>query len=429
MTVSLTHPKSMYVLAGAAALHNFAFWGVVTLFPFFMTRAFGLADVEATQAYGVFFGAALALPLVGGLLAASFGRYSRTVLIGCMAVAIGCLALSSKNPIILITGLTLVALGYGMFWPPILVIQGKLYDNRGHLRSQGFTLFYALSSTGVLATQLVSEVLLGSIGWNGFYLTLSGVAVLAMVTLLLGRPYYKESDLVRKEISSDDARVRLSDLPSIDRRRVLAIIILAGFTVPFWIGCSQMGSSVLFFSNHFVHRSILNIEVPVTVFVSFFALSIVVLGPIMAMLWGYLDQRNFQFSAPKQMAFSMLLLALSFLVLSSAAIGLALDGTKGHVNPSYLFAFYFLQACAVIIMGPVGLAFVTKWAPRGWTGRLTGVWFSATGLGGFMGGYANKVIADILNPLYQYGLFFLFLVCVSISLFAINRFIIKMLSH
>lgn len=429
MTAPLAHPKSMYVLGGTAALHNFAFWGVVTLFPFFMTRAFGLAEGEATQAYGAFFGAALALPLVGGLLAASFGRYSRTVLIGCMAVAIGCLALSSENPIILITGLTLVALGYGMFWPPVLALQGKLYDNREHLRNQGFTLFYALSSIGILATQLVSEVLLGSIGWSGFYLTLGGVAVLAMITVLLGRPYYQESDLIRKEISSDDARARLRELPSSDRRRVLAIIILVGFTVPFWIGCSQMGSSVLFFSDHFVHRNILNIEVPVTVFVSFFALSIVVLGPVMAILWSYLDQRNFQFSAPKQMAVSMLLLALSFLVLSSAAVGLALDGTKGHVNPSYLFAFYFLQACAVIIMGPIGLAFVTKWAPRGWTGRLTGVWFSATGLGGVVGGYANKAIADVLNPLYQYGFFFLVLLCVATGLFAINRFIIRTLSH
>ena len=419
----------MYLLGVTAALHNFAFLGVVTLFPFFMTRAFDLTEGEATQAYGAFFGVALALPLVGGLLAASFGRYSRAVLIGCLAVAVGCLALSSGNTIVIITGLALVALGYGMFWPPILALLGKLYDNRERQRDQGFTLFYALSSLGIFATQLVSELLLESIGWNRFYLTLGGIAVLAMIAVLLGRPSYRELDPVSEQNSGDDAGGRSPKLSSNDRRRVLAIIMLAGLTVPFWMGCSQMGSSVLFFSKNFVHRILFSVEVPPTVFLSFFALSIVILGPIMAICWRFLSQRNLQLSAPRQMAISLSLLALSFLVISIAAMGLVLDGAKGHVNPTYLFAFYFLQACAVIIMGPIGLAFVTKWAPRRWIGRLTGMWFSATGLGVFVGGYANNAIADVLSPLYLYGLFFLVLFCVAIGLFAINRFVIEMLSH
>jgi len=57
------------------------------------------------------------------------------------------------------------------------------------------------------------------------------------------------------------------------------------------------------------------------------------------------------------------------------------------------------------------------------------MWFSTTGLGVFVGGYANNAIADVLSPLYLYGLFFLVLFCVAIGLFAINRFVIEMLSH
>jgi len=181
-----------------------------------MTRAFDLTEGEATHAYGAFFGVALALPLVGGLLAASFGRYSRAVLIGCLAVAVGCLALSSGNTIVVIAGLALVALGYGMFWPPILALQGKLYDNRERQRDEGFTLFYALSSLGIFATQLVSELLLESIGWNGFYLTLGGIAVLAMIAVLLGRPSYRELDPVSEQNSGDDAGGRSPKLSSND---------------------------------------------------------------------------------------------------------------------------------------------------------------------------------------------------------------------
>ncbi len=96
------------------------------------------------------------------------------------------------------------------------------------------------------------------------------------------------------------------------------------------------------------------------------------------------------------------------------------------MNPTYLFIFYFLQAGAVIIMAPIGFALVTKWSPLGWTGRLTGLWISASGLGSFLGGYANIAIADVLNPFYIYGVFFIVVSCAAIGLLAINRLIVEM---
>jgi len=206
-------------------------------------------------------------------------------------------------------------------------------------------------------------------------------------------------------------------------------LILAVFSIIFWMGCSQMGSSVLFFSQNFVNRHLLGFEVPPTVFLSFFALSVVILGPVMAIFWRFLNQTEIQLSAPRKMAISLILLALSFLVISIAAMGLVLDESKGIVNPTYLFAFYFLQACAVIMMAPIGFAFVTKWAPMEWTGRLTGVWFSATGLGSFLGGYAKNAIDNVLSPLYFYEVFFLVIFCAAIGLLAMNRRIIKMVGQ
>jgi dipeptide/tripeptide permease len=110
-------------------------------------------------------------------------------------------------------------------------------------------------------------------------------------------------------------------------------------------------------------------------------------------------------------------------------MGLVGVEAKGNVNPTYLLAFYFLQACAVIIMAPIGFAFVTKWAPMEWTGRLIGVWFSATGLGSFLGGYAKNVIDNVLSPLYLYEVFFLVIFCAAIGLLAISRLIIKMVGQ
>ncbi|TDJ75318.1 MAG: hypothetical protein E2O38_00385, partial [Proteobacteria bacterium] len=215
-------------------------------------------------------------------------------------------------------------------------------------------------------------------------------------------------------------------LTTTDRKRITSILILAVFTIIFWMACSQMGSSVLFFSKNFVHRHLLGFEIPPTVLLSFFALSVVILGPVMAIFWRFLSQTEVQLSAPRKMAIGSILLALSFVVIAIAARGLVGDEAKGLVNPTYLLAFYFLQACAVIIMAPIGFAFVTKWAPAAWTARLTGVWFSATGLGSFLGGYAKNAIDNVLSPLYLYEVFFLVIFCAAIGLLTINRLIIKM---
>ena len=149
----------------------------------------------------------------------------------------------------------------------------------------------------------------------------------------------------------------------------------------------------------------------------------------MAILWRFLSQTDVQLSAPRKMAIGFILLALSFIVIAIAARSLVGDEAKALVSPAYLFAFYFLQACAVIILAPIGFAFVTRWAPLGWTGRLTGVLFAATGLGSFLGGYAKNAIDNFLSPLYIYQVFFLVICCAAIGLFAISRHIIKMVDQ
>jgi POT family proton-dependent oligopeptide transporter len=319
-------------------------------------------------------------------------------------------------------------LGYGLFWPPVLALQGRLYDGKESLREGGFSIFYAVSTGGILLTQNVSGLILQAYGWASLYLTLAIAGLLGIAFFILSYPNYRNVDHVKPQHNFNPAKPTSKPLTAADRKRISSILMLAVFSIVFWMGCSQMGSSVFFFSKNFVHRHLLGFEVPPTVFLSFFALTVVIMGPVMAVFWRFLSRADIQLSPPKKMAISLMLLALSFVIISIAAMSLVGDETKTNVNPIYLFSFYFLQACAVIIMAPVGFAFVTKWAPMGWTGRLTGIWISATGLGSFLGGYAKNAIDNVLIPLNLYEVFFLVIFCAAIGLFAIDRLIIKMVT-
>ena len=416
----------MYALSITALFQNYCFWGVVSFFPLYLTGEHQYSEADATEAYGVFLGIATALPLLGGYASSYLKRYSISILLASLCLVLGCILLSLNIESLLPFGLAFVALGYGLFWPPVLALQGRLYDCRESLRDAGFSIFYAVSAGGILLTQNVNSLVLQAYGWAPLYLTLAVAGLLGIASFILSYRHYRSVDSAKAQPIFNAAKPAPNPLTTTDRKRITSILILAVFSIIFWMGCSQMGSSVFFFSKNFVHRHLLGFEVPPTVFLSFYALTVVILGPVMAIFWRFLSQTEIQLSAPRKMAISLILLALSFVVIAIAAMGLVGDEAKGNVNPTYLFAFYFLQACAVIIMGPIGFAFVTKWAPMEWTGRLTGVWFSATGLGSFLGGYVNNAIADVLSPLYLYGVFFLVIFCAAIGLLAINRPINKM---
>jgi len=366
---------------------------------------------------------------LGGYVSAYLKRYSISILLASLCLVVGCVLLSLNITSLLPVGLDSVSLVYGLFWPAVLALHGRLYDSRESLRDGGFSIFYALSSGGILLTQTVSSLVLQAFGWAPLYLTLAVAGLLGIASFILSYRHYRSVDSAKTQPVFNTAKPASKPLTTADRKRITSILILAVFTIIFWMGCSQMGSSVLFFSQNFVHRHILGFDVPPTVLLSFFALTVVIMGPVMAILWRFLSQADVQLSAPRKMTIGFILLALSFAVIAIAARSLVGDEAKALVSPAYLFAFYFLQACAVIIMAPVGFAFVTKWAPMEWTGRLTGVLFAATGLGCFLGGYAKNAIDNFLSHLYLYQVFFLVICCAGIRLFAINRHVIKMVDQ
>ena len=163
----------MYVLAVSAAFHNFTFWGVAALFPLYVTATRGLTEEESSRAYGIFFGAAMALPLPGGYLLPRLGRCSRAVLAGFLLLGLGAWMLSFAGGALELVAFALVALGYGLFWPPLVILLGSLYDLRPDLRDQGFTLFYALAGAGIFLAHVFSTLLLDSSS-GGFSTSCSG---------------------------------------------------------------------------------------------------------------------------------------------------------------------------------------------------------------------------------------------------------------
>jgi POT family proton-dependent oligopeptide transporter len=116
---------------------------------------------------------------------------------------------------------------------------------------------------------------------------------------------------------------------------------------------------------------------------------IVALTPLVVALFGYLNKKGKEPSAPRKIAVGMVLTAVAFSILVIASIGLPSPKSLGGlVAPStaqisvyWLISTYFLVTIAELFLSPIGISFVSKVAPPKYKGLMQGAWFAATAIG------------------------------------------------
>jgi POT family proton-dependent oligopeptide transporter len=186
-------------------------------------------------------------------------------------------------------------------------------------------------------------------------------------------------------------------LTAVEKRRVLAILIVAFFVVFFWAAFEQAGSSMNIFALENTRRTLAGWEIPASWFQSINSALILVGGPLMAWLWERLGKRKQEPSTPTKMAFGLLFLAAGFAVLTFGALG-ARDGNL--VSPLWLVAAYSLHTVGELCLSPVGLSLVTKLAPARLASLLMGTWFLANFAANLVGGYLAGAMESIKSGVY-----------------------------
>jgi proton-dependent oligopeptide transporter, POT family len=171
----------------------------------------------------------------------------------------------------------------------------------------------------------------------------------------------------------------------VQRNRYIAMLILFFANILFWALFEQAGSSLNFFARDFV-QSPFNF----TLFQIFNALFIIVLAPVFAALWPYLDQRNINPSIPRKFAIALIGVGLGFLALVLAIQGV---GDGGKVIWLILALTYLIHTIAELCLSPIGLSMVTKLATPKEVGLAMGGWFSSTAMANYFAG----VIAAIAS--------------------------------
>ncbi len=166
-----------------------------------------------------------------------------------------------------------------------------------------------------------------------------------------------------------------------------------------------------------------SVAISAPIFQQFNPFYVVALTPVSLAIFGALAKRGKEPSAPRKIAYGMLVAAVGFAVMAFASVGLLTPDAQAvagdaaiFVNPNWLISTYLVLTFAELLLSPMGISFVSKVAPPKYKGLMMGGWFVATAIGnwlvsvgGFLwGGISLTVVWSVFIVLCLLSALFMF---------------------
>lgn len=154
------HPKGLFVAFFSNMGERFGFYTMMAILVLFLQAKYGLSEEDAGTTYSWFYFGIYALALVGGILADASRRYKTVILAGIIIMFSGYIVMAIPgNPLaITIAGLSIIALGNGLFKGNLQAVVGQLYDNPKYskVRDSAFMIFYMGINIGAFFAPFVA---------------------------------------------------------------------------------------------------------------------------------------------------------------------------------------------------------------------------------------------------------------------------------
>ena len=129
------------------------------------------------------------------------------------------------------------------------------------------------------------------------------------------------------------------------------------------------------------------------IFQQFNPFYVVALTPVSMAIFGALAAKGKEPSAPRKIAYGMIVAAIAYALMASSSLGLPMPQTEvgpdgepvamhvADVTPNLLIGVYLILTFGELLLSPMGISFVSKVAPPKYKGMMMGGWFVATAIG------------------------------------------------
>jgi POT family proton-dependent oligopeptide transporter len=408
----LGHPRGLAFLFSTEMWERFSYYGMRSLLVLYMVKflllaenadkVIGLAALRglfegmfgplaaqpfSSHIYGLYTGLVYFTPFFGGLIADRVLGQHKTIVIGASLMAIGHFMMAFE-PLFLFALIALI-LGNGCFKPNMSAQVGTLYQHGDPRRDRAYSIFYVGINLGAFLAPLVCGTLGQEVGWHyGF-----GAAGIGMVIGLLIYLYALSS----KALPADEfhrskaANEYRGPLDRIERRAVIALLLLFLPNTLFWATYEQQGNTIALWADDYTDRTINLIfwhgEIPTTWFQAFNPFMIFAFTPFVVALWARQAQRGSEPSSINKMALGCFGVTLANIIMAGAAWQ---AGGAPDASWLWLFAYFVVITIGELYLSPVGLSLVSKAAPARMVSMMMGVWLGTSFVGNFIGGWLGS---------------------------------------
>ena len=390
------HPRGLATLFFTEMWERYSYYGMRALLTLYMVGSvqqpgLGFDAKRATSIYGWYTFSAWGLAILGGVVADRWLGHYRSVLLGGIIIAAGHFSMAVPNLTFFFSGLVLIATGTGLLKPNASTLVGSLYRKDDARRDAGFSLFYTGINVGAFFGPILTGYLGQKINWHiGFGAAGVGM-VIGVIQYVAGKKYLVPVEPTERVVEEKPEAVPKTPLTHADWVRLGVIAILFWFTVIFWAGYEQAGTSLTLFADRATRLMSFGWEFPSAWFQSVAPLCVMLFAPVFAWLWLRLGPR--EPSSPMKFTLGLMFLSLSYVLILRAA--LIYERTHQRVSPWWLVGLYALQTFGEICLYPVGMSMVTKLSPARLVGLIMGIWFLSIAIGNKVAGWVAGLLADM----------------------------------
>ena len=174
------------------------------------------------------------------------------------------------------------------------------------------------------------------------------------------------------------------------------------------------------------------VAISAPIFQQFNPFYVVALTPVSLAIFGSLSAKGKEPSAPRKIAYGMVVAGLAYCLMAVASFGLPMPQTTigadgepvakhmADVTPQLLIYTYLILTFAELLLSPMGISFVSKVAPPKYKGLMMGGWFVATAIGNKLVGVGGYLWGNI--PLWAVWSVFIALCIISaVFMFSIMK--------
>ncbi len=286
--------------------------------------------------------------------------------------------------------------------------------------------------------------------------------ILSIAIYYACRPWFKHVENSAKQQAATGEKTVETLSPEQTKKRIVALCLVFAVVIFFWMAFHQNGLTLTYFANEFVNPTCTGIQtmafdivnllmiviivyaafavfqskttkgkciaggailaalcvliykytqitpegitLAAPIFQQFNPFYVVALTPISMAIFGSLSKKSKEPSAPRKIAYGMVVAAGAYLVMAVCCIGLLtpnaqelarVTGDATFVNANVLIGTYLILTFAELLLSPMGISFVSKVAPPKYKGMMMGGWFVATAIGNYLVSIGGNLWGDL----------------------------------